>query len=126
MQQDIAFIIQKSVRNNVRMVDVIELSYEDFELLCNKVRCVKGAEEIERYGLSIIVSWIVSYKYGRQNIVNEILEEIFRNLPQHQTKYVMEAVTTIFYDYQIDNFGYRISNLNHLREIIVRHAGWKD
>ncbi len=126
MQQDIAFIIQKSVRNNVRMVDVIDLSYEDFELLCNKIRCVKGAEEIEQYGLSIIVSWIVSYKYGRQNIVNEILEGIFRNLPQHQTKYVMEAVTTIFYDYQIDNFGYRISNLNHLREIIVRHAGWKD
>ncbi len=125
MQQNIASIIQKSMRINVRMVDIIDFTYEDFELLCNKIRCIKGAEEIERYGLSIITAWVVSYKYGKQDMVNNILEEIFRNLPQHQTKYVMESITTIFYDYQIDSFGYRIMCLNDLREIVVRHAGWK-
>ena len=126
MQQNIKSIIHKSMRINVRMVDVIELTYEDFELIYNKIRCIKGAEEIERYGVSIITAWVASYKYGKQDMVNDILEGIFRNLPQHQTKYVMESITTIFFDYQIDSFGYQIMRLEDLREIVARHAGWKN
>ena len=126
MQQNIKSIIRKSMRINVRMVDVIELTYEDFELICNKIRCIKGAEEIERYGVSIITAWVVSYKYGKEDMVNDILVGIFHNLPQHQTKYVMESITTIFFDYQIDSFGYQIMRLEDLREIVARHAGWKN
>lgn len=126
MQQNIKSIIHRSMRINIRMVDVLELTYEDFELICNKIRCIKGAEEIERYGVSIITAWVVSYKYGKQDMVNDILVEIFHNLPQHQTKYVMESIATIFFDYQIDSFGYRIMRLEDLREIVARHAGWKN
>lgn len=126
MQQDIESVIQKKVRINIRMVDVIDITYEDFELLSNKIRYIKSAEDIEKYGLSIITAWLVSYKYGKEDAVYKVLENIYKNLPQHQTKYVFEIITTIFYDYQIDNFGYNIMSLKDLREIIIRHAGWKD
>lgn len=125
VQRDIEKIILNRMGCNVRMGEVINFSFEDYNLIINRLDNIKNAEEFERYALTIITAWVVAHNYGKAEEFFEVFSEMFKNLPQHQTKYVLESLATTFYEYQIDNFGYRINTISKIKEIIIRHAGWK-
>ena len=123
MHRNIEAIVVKGARPGVRMGDLIGLSYEDFELWRMKLQGITRTEEIEKYALSIIVDWVVSFRYNKEIDCMNGIHKVQRVLPQHQTKYVVQAFLNVFYEYQLDNYGIVINGLNDLRIIVERHAG---
>lgn len=124
MQDDMERLIYSRVRINVRILDVIKLTREDYELLLRKLHCIRTAEEVDRFCLSIVIAWINSYNVGHPDEVFNIIDNLLRALPQHHRKFFFESFSTTMYDHQIDNFGLRLTDLSALEEIVRRHAGW--
>lgn len=124
MQRDITRIFEEHMRIHKNVCDVIDLSYDDYRLLINKVQLIKTPEEIQHYNLSILVSWVTSYKFNHENEFFDIVREMVNGMPQHHTKYILEAINTTCYDYQIDEYGYEVDSLLSIRAIIRKHAGF--
>lgn len=124
MQRDIARIFEENMRLHKNVCDCIDLSYNDYQLMVSRLRLINTPEEIEHYSLSILVSWVTSYRYNRENEFFELAKHIVSAMPQHQTKYVLEAINDMCDDYQIDLYGYKMSNLASIRAIIRKHAGF--
>ena len=123
MQSDIETLIYSRVKFNVRILEVIKLSSEDYKLLIQKLLQIRTAEEIERYTLSILIAWINSYSVGHPDKMKKLADNLFRAHPQHHTKYILDSFSMMMSDYQIDNFGLPITSLDVLQEIMKRHAG---
>lgn len=124
MQGDITRIFEEHMRLHMNICDVIDLSYDDYQLLTNRLRLIKNPEEIQRYTLSIFVAWASSYKFNRENELYDIVRQLVNSMPQHHTKYILEALNTACYDYQIDQYGYEINSILSLRAIMRKHAGF--
>ena len=92
--------------------------------IINKIRLIRTAEEIDQYSLSILVSWVTSYKFKHQDELYKLIKNVVNIMPQHHSKYVLEAINTTCYDYQIDLYGHYITSLNEIHEIIKIHAGY--
>lgn len=124
MQSNIETLIYSKVRFNIRISEVIRLSPEDYRFLIQKLHQIRTAEEIEHYSLSIVIAWISSYTVGHPDEMKQLADNLIKTLPQHHTKYILESISMMMSDYQIDNFGLPITSLDVLHEIIKRHAGW--
>lgn len=123
MQKDIESLVYNKVRYNLRVLEVIRLNAEDYDLLTKKLYQIRTAEAIEHYALSIVIAWINSYGIGHHNFVSEVADNLFRSLPQHHTKHILDAFSMMMSDYQIDNFGLPLTSPDVLEEIMQRHAG---
>ena len=124
MQQDINHIFEEKMRLHKKVCDIIDLPFEDYELIINKLKLIQSADEIDHYSLSILVAWVGSYNFSKYKDFDQMIKNVLTKMPQHHTKYILEAINTTCYDYQIDLFNHYITNLNEIREIIKIHAGY--
>lgn len=124
MQQDIAKLFERKMRLHIKVCDIIDLPYNEYICLINKVKQIRTAEQIDHFSLSILVAWVTSYKFKHQDEFYKVIKEVVNTMPQHHTKYVLEAINTTCYDYQIDLFDHYVASLSEIREITKIHAGY--
>ena len=124
MQQYIIKVFEDKMRLHAKISDVIDLSYDDYMCLLNKIHQIKTIEEIEHYNLSILVCFTTSYKFNQQDNFYNTMKSVVLSMPQHHTRFILESLNTTCYDYQIDTFGYKLDNLPVIKEIIKIHANY--
>lgn len=115
-------IVHQNMKPGRKLGEVVELTYEDFEILGKKLMSISRVEDAERFALSIVVTYVSSFRFEKQGECWASLLEVAKKLPQHQTKFVMESFMTVLYEYQIDNFGYIIRRLSDLKCVVQKHA----
>lgn len=108
--------------NHVLMGDILDISYEEYEILASKLRFISQVEECEKYCISIIAAWVVSCRHGREKQFYSELKEIKKRLPQHYHTFIMEIFTSTFYNYQIDTMGIEFKSTNDVRKVILQHG----
>lgn len=126
MQSDIEKIFEKKMKLHVRVCDIIDLSYSDYAFFISKIEQITTSEEIERYSLSVMVAWVAAYKYKNEPDFHMMIKRVLANLPQHHTKYILEAINSTCYDFQIDNYGIPINSYHAVHMLVKRHAGYDD
>ncbi len=124
MQQYIIKIFEDKMRLHAKISDVIDLSYDDYICLLNKIHQIKTIEEIDHYNLSILVCFTTSYKFNQQDSFYNTMKSVVLSMPQHYTRFILESLNTTCYDYQIDTFDYTLDNLPVIKEIIKIHANY--
>lgn len=124
MQQYIIKIFEDKMRLHAKISDVIDLSYDDYMCLLNKIHQIKTIEEIDHYNLSILVCFTISYKFNQQDSFYNTMKSVVLSMPQHYTRFILESLNTTCYDYQIDTFDYTLDNLPVIKEIIKIHANY--
>ena len=124
MQQYIINIFEDKMRLHAKISDVIDLSYDDYICLLNKIHQIKTIEEIDHYNLSILVCFTTSYKFNQQDSFYNTMKSVVLSMPQHYTRFILESLNTTCYDYQIDTFDYTLDNLPVIKEIIKIHANY--
>lgn len=124
MQQYIIKIFEDKMRLHAKISDVIDLSYDDYMCLLNKIHQIKTIEEIDHYNLSILVCFTTSYKFNQQDSFYNTMKSVVLSMPQHYTRFILESLNTTCYDYQIDTFDYTLDNLPVIKEIIKIHANY--
>lgn len=124
MQQYIIKIFEDKMRLHAKISDVIDLSYDDYMCLLNKIHQIKTIEEIDHYNLSILVCFTTSYKFNQQDSFYNTMKSVVSSMPQHHTRFILESLNTTCYDYQIDTFDYTLDNLPVIKEIIKIHANY--
>lgn len=124
MQQYIIKIFEDKMRLHAKISDVINLSYDDYMCLLNKIHQIKTIEELDHYNLSILVCFTISYKFNQQDSFYNSMKSVVSSMPQHHTRFILESLNTTCYDYQIDTFGYTLDNLPVIKEIIKIHANY--
>ena len=124
MQQYIIKIFEDKMRLHAKISDVINLSYDDYMCLLNKIHQIKTIEEIDHYNLSILVCFTTSYKFNQQDSFYNTMKSVVLSMPQHYTRFILESLNTTCYDYQIDTFDYTLDNLPVIKEIIKIHANY--
>ena len=124
MQQYIIRIFEDKMRLHAKISDVIDLSYDDYMCLLNKIHQIKTIEEIDHYNLSILVCFTTSYKFNQQDSFYNTMKSVVLSMPQHYTRFILESLNTTCYDYQIDTFDYTLDNLPVIKEIIKIHANY--
>lgn len=124
MQQYIIKIFEDKMRLHAKISDIIDLSYDDYMCLLNKIHQIKTIEEIDHYNLSILVCFTISYKFNQQDSFYNTMKSIVLYMPQHHTRFILESLNTTCYDYQIDTFDYTLDNLPVIKDIIKIHANY--
>ena len=124
MQQYIIKIFEDKMRLHAKISDVIDLSYDDYMCLLNKIHQIKTIEELDHYNLSILVCFTISYKFNQQDSFYNTMKSVVLSMPQHYTRFILESLNTTCYDYQIDTFDYTLDNLPVIKEIIKIHANY--
>ena len=124
MQQYIIKVFEDKMRLHAKISDVIDLSYDDYMCLLNKIHQIKTIEELDHYNLSILVCFTISYKFNQQNSCYNSLKSAVLSRPQDHTRFILESLNTTCYDYQIDTFGYTLDNLPVIKKIIKIHANY--
>lgn len=124
MQQYIIKIFEDKMRLHAKISDIIDLSYDDYMCLLNKIHQIKTIEEIDHYNLSILVCFTTSYKFNQQDSFYNTMKSVVLSMPQHYTRFILESLNTTCYDYQIDTFDYTLDNLPVIKEIIKIHANY--
>lgn len=124
MQQYIIKIFEDKMRLHAKISDVIDLSYDDYMCLLNKIHQIKTIEEIDHYNLPILVCFTTSYKFNQQDSFYNTMKSVVLSMPQHYTRFILESLNTTCYDYQIDTFDYTLDNLPVIKEIIKIHANY--
>ena len=124
MQQYIIKIFEDKMRLHAKISDIIDLSYDDYMCLLNKIHQIKTIEEIDHYNLSILVCFTISYKFNQQDSFYNTMNSIVLSMPQQPTRFILESLNTTCYDYQIDTFDYTLDNLPVIKDIIKIHANY--
>lgn len=124
MQQYIIKVFEDKMRLHAKISDVIDLSYDDYMCLLNKIHQIKTIEELDHYNLSILVCFTISYKFNQQDSFYNSMKSAVLLMPQHHTRFILESLNTTCYDYQIDTFGYTLDNLPVIKKIIKVHANY--
>ena len=124
MQQYIIKVFEDKMRLHTKISDVIDLSYDDYMCLLNKIHQIKTIEELDHYNLSILVCFTISYKFNQQDSFYNSMKSAISSMPQHHTRFILESLNTTCYDYQIDTFGYTLDNLPVIKKIIKIHANY--
>lgn len=122
----IANIFEQKMRHYVRVCDIIDLSFDEYIILVNKIKMLPDIETITQYSLSILVVWVSSFKFNRQNEFYNVIKDFVSRMPQHHTKFTLDAINNACYDYQIYNYGIGLNSLQSLQRIIKIHAGYDD
>ena len=76
MQQYIIKIFEDKMRLHAKISDIIDLSYDDYMCLLNKIHQIKTIEEIDHYNLSILVCFTISYKFNQQDSFYNTMKSI--------------------------------------------------
>lgn len=124
IQSCIETIFEAKLRLHVKISDILDISFDEYIVLTNKLRNIQNAEVVERFCLSIFSAWVCSYRFNRQHIFTDFVHGFISSMPQHHTKFVLEALNTTFYDYQIDTFSFLINNIHDVGELAKLHAGF--
>lgn len=113
--------IANHMGNHVLMGNILNISYEEYEVLTSKLRFISQVEECEKYCIAIIAAWVAACKHGREKQFYSELKQIKKRLPQHYHTYIMEAFTSTFYNYQIDTMGIEFKSSADIRKAIIMH-----
>lgn len=125
MQADIERIFEEKMKLHVRVCEIIDLSFSDYAFFISKIEQITTTEEIKRYSLSILVAWVAAHRYKNEPEFLCIIKRVIAKLPQHHTKYVLEALNSTCYDFQIDLYGIPLKCFNDVQNVIRKHAGYE-
>lgn len=123
MQNDLKTFFEKNMRLKTKLCDILTLSYDDYHLLRNKLFQITQSIDFGHYALAILVCWVTSYKYNDEDTFFNIMRAHLNNTPQHHSRYLLDAITDMTYDYQIDIFDCKLQTVQHLKAIVEIHAG---
>ena len=119
-------IFEKKMRQYVRVCDIIDLSFDEYLVLINHLKSVPNIELAVRFGLCLLVAWVTSYKFNRQEQFYNLIMEFAGKMPQHHTKFVLDALNNICYDYQIYNYKIGLNDMGSIQKFIRIHAGYDE
>ena len=122
IQHIISDEIMVHMSQRVVLQSVFSIDFEEYQILTSKLLCITQAEEYTHYCLAIIVSWVASCRFGREDAFFSKVCTAFKKTQQHHHSYLMEAITSTFYEYQIDTCGVSFHNLNDVRKVILYHG----
>lgn len=122
IQNNILEQIANHMGNNVHMGNILNISYEEYEILTSKLKFISQVEECEKYCIAIIAAWVTACKHGKEKQFYSELKEIKKRLPQHYHTYIMEIFTSTFYNYQIDTLGIEFKSSGDVRRAIIVHG----
>lgn len=105
----------------VMMGNILDIDYEDYQILTSKLRNIRQIQETELYCISIIAGWVVSSKFRRESEFYSEMMKTFRSFPQHYHSYVMELFSSTFYNYSIDTMGVTFKNTCDIRKVVLSH-----
>lgn len=114
-------IIQHLSTNKI-LGSILSINYEEYQILTSKLLCIQHSEEYEKYCLSIIVSWVSSCSFNREQYFFSKFMDSYKRLPQHHHSYVMEIFASTFYNYQFDTLGVSFNNVNDIHRVILYHG----
>lgn len=123
IQNVIEDIFEKKLRLRIKLCDILDLSYDEYQILIDRIRNITTVEAVDKYTLSILVAWVTSYKFNRQDNFYEIIKQFVASMPQHHTRFVLDSINNSCSDYQIDTFEYSLASLHNIKKIIKLHAG---
>lgn len=126
IQSIIEDVFEKKMRLYVKICDIIDLSYDEYIVVTNKLRTIPFIDLSTHYGLCILVSWVASYKFNRQKQFQKVVMELIAGMPQHHTKFTLDALNNTCYDYQIYNYKIGFHNIESIQKIIQIHAGYDE
>lgn len=124
MQTDIRKIFESSMHLQIKICDIINIQPNDYFKLVSKLRLIKNPDEMEAYGLAFLVAWVTAFKLKREDEFYKMVRQIFQTIPQHHTKFIIEAINTLCYDFQIDLYGTILNNFSDVRKVVKIHAGF--
>lgn len=124
IQSIIEDIFEKKMRLYVKVCDIINLTYDEYEILTNKIKSISTAESATRYSLSVLVAWVSSYKFNKQDEFCTLIRNFISRMPQHHTKFTLDALNNTCYDHQIYNYNIRLNSLQSIQKVIRIHAGY--
>ncbi len=122
IQNSIISQITNHMGIHVMMGSILNIDYEDYQILTSKLDAIKCIEETEKYCISIIAAWVVSSKFRREPQFFNEMYNIFKSFPQHYHSYVMEMFASTFYNYQIDTMGVTFRSTDDIRKVVLRHS----
>lgn len=122
IQNRISDEIMINMSPRVVLQSVFSIDYEEYQILTSKLLCITQAEEYEHYCLAIVVSWVASCKFGREKFFFDKVLAASKKIQQHHHSYLMEAVTSTFYDYQFDTCGISFHSVYDVRNVILHHG----
>lgn len=124
IQSIIEDIFKQKMHLYVKVCDIINLSYDEYIVLMNKLKAITSIESATRYSLSILVAWVNAYKFNKQDEFYNLIRDFVSRMPQHHTKFTLDALNNTCYDYQIHNYNIKLDSLQSIQKVIKIHAGY--
>lgn len=122
IQQIIAKEITTNMTQRVVLQSILSIDYEEYQILTSKLLCITQAAEYKHYALAIIVSWVASCKFDREEQFYAKIKDSIKRTQQHHHAYLMEVMTSTFYDYQFDTLGISFHSFRDIRKVILHHG----
>ncbi|MBQ3666075.1 MAG: hypothetical protein II919_08225 [Lachnospiraceae bacterium] len=125
IQNTLAGIFESKMGVNVRVGDIIDLSYDEYQVIVNKIKIADTMETVNNFSLCLLVAWVSAYKFGTKDKDEfyRLMKEFISRLPQHQSRLALEELNSACYEYQIDTFGYNFRSVKDIKNFVKIHAG---
>ncbi len=122
IQNIILGLITNKLGDHVMMKSVLNMNYDEYQVICSKLRTMTRVEECEKYCISIIAAWVASNTFGREQFFYDGVLAVSKRFPQHYHSYIMDFFTSAFYNYQIDTMGVEFKNASNIRKVVQAHG----
>lgn len=117
-------------KHSIRILGDLDLSYEDYKCLSLKFRGIHrypgSVEILENFKLSLLITWVFSLRYEKEEISYCNIKKILLELPQYMQRKFISMCRETFEEYELFMYNIPISNMKELCSIIVIHSGMPD
>lgn len=122
IQNTIINLIANHMGDHVMMSSVVNMDYEEYQIICSKLQNISRVEECEKYCITIIATWVASNSFGREPLFFEKVKHTLKQFPQHYFSFIIDSFTSTFYNYQIDTMGMDFKDGKCIRKVILAHS----
>lgn len=123
IQKILADIFESQMGANVKVHDIIDLSYDEYIAIVNKIKIADTMETVRNFTLCLFVAWVSAYKFNTMDEFYRLMKDFISRLPQHQSRIALDEINAACYEYQIDTFGYNFRSVKDIKNFIKIHAG---
>ena len=123
IQKILSAICEANMGPHVLIHDIINLSYDEYMVIAEKIKIADPMETIQHFSLCLFIAWVASYKLGTKNDFYKLMKSFIARLPQHQSRLAFDELNTACYEFQIDTFGKTLRSVRDIKTLVKIHAG---
>lgn len=115
-------------KGNLIICEDLDISYEEYKCLIFRVKGLakfnNNIEILYSYKLCVLISVIFALKYDfKDRTAFKLMEQFLGELSQHQIRYVLTLLATIYSEYGFEEFDIDPSSINGFYILAAIHGG---